>query len=354
MPKVQSINQNLLADALPNFRNLGATLRIVLLVNGIALLAAIAQAASVQDIVQHFIDGSAFLQPVLLSSLLLLYALNELLARLPYWQGVAAVILLVVATTLAIGYLGGDLYASAWKDAPFYAWRNALLTSILTALLLIYFKLRAMSLSTALHDARLQALQARIRPHFLFNSINAVLSIVRADPKRAETALEDMADLFRMAMADTKKMVLLRREIELARQYLSLEKLRLGERLQQNWQIDDALNDALVPPLMLQPLLENAVYHGIEPLSEGGLIEVKLARVGSELHLDVRNPCQGQCALHKGNKMALENIRERLALQFDVEAKYTVESGSDYYQVHIQLPYVKEGLLSFEKEEVND
>jgi two-component system sensor histidine kinase AlgZ len=95
---------------------------------------------------------------------------------------------------------------------------------------------------------------------------------------------------------------------------------------------------------MLQPLLENAVYHGIEPLSEGGLLEVKLQRIGNEFHMDVRNPCRGQCGVHQGNKMALENIRERLALQFDVEAKYTVESGNDFYHVHIQLPYVKENL----------
>jgi len=342
MPGMQSINQNLLADALPNFRNMGAILRIVLLVNGASLLAVIAQAVSLQDIVQRFIDSSAFLQPVLLSSLLLLYVVNDSLARLVYWRGVVAVMSLVVVITLAITYLGGDLYASAQENAIFHAWRNALLGSALTALLLFYFKLRAMSLSTALQDARLQALQARIRPHFLFNSINAVLSIVRADPKRAETALEDMADLFRMAMADSQKMVSLRREIELSRQYLALEKLRLGERLQENWQIDDTLEDAFVPPLMLQPLLENAVYHGIEPLSEGGVIEVKLQLSGSDLHLDVRNPCRGQCGVHNGNKMALENIRERLALQFDVEAKYTVESGSDYYHVHIQLPYIKE------------
>lgn len=342
MPKVESINQNPLPDALPNFRNLGATLRIVLLVNGIALLAALVQAISMQDIVNRFIDGSAFLQPVLLTSLLLLYVLNDILARLVYWRGVAAVIVLVIAVTLAIAFLGGDLYTPALENVSFHTWKNALLSGTLTALLLLYFRLRAMSLSTALHDARLQALQARIRPHFLFNSINAVLSIVRADPKRAETALEDMADLFRMAMADSQKMVLLRREIELSRQYLSLEKLRLGERLRENWQIDEALNEALLPPLILQPLLENAVYHGIEPLSEGGLIEVKLSRKGNELHLDVRNPCQGQCGVHNGNKMALENIRERLALQFDVEAKYTVESGSDFYHVHIQLPYKKE------------
>lgn len=342
MPKVQSINQNLLPDALPNFRNLGAILRIVLLVNAIALLGAIAQAVSVQDIVQRFVDSSAFLQPVLLSSLLLLYGLNDSLARLAYWKGVTAVILLVVVITLAIAYLGGDLYASAAEDTSFHAWRNLLLSGTFTVLLLGYFKLRAMSLSTALQDARLQALQARIRPHFLFNTINAVLSIVRADPKRAETALEDMADLFRMAMADSQKMVLLRREIELSRQYLSLEKLRLGDRLQEKWQIDGALDDALVPPLMLQPLLENAVYHGIEPLSEGGLIEVRLQLIGSELHMDVRNPCHEHFGLHNGNKMALENIRERLDLQFDVEAKYTVESGNNHYHVHIQLPYVKE------------
>ena len=342
MPKVQSINQNLLADALPNFRNLGATLRIVLLVNGIALLHALAQAASLRDMLQHFMDGSAFLQPVLLSSLLLLYALNEGLARLAYWQGFAAVTAVVVAITLSIAYLGGDLFMPVMGSFAFYMWRLALLSGTLSALLLFYFRLRTLSLSTALHDARLQALQARIRPHFLFNSINAVLSIVRADPKRAETALEDMADLFRMAMAENREMVPLRREIELSRQYLALEKLRLGERLVENWQIDPALNEALIPPLILQPLLENAVYHGIEPLAQGGLIEVRFQRRGDELHLDVINPCREQFAAHNGNKMALENIRERLALKFDVEAKYTVESGKDYYHVHIQMPYVQE------------
>lgn len=342
MPKVQSINQNHLTDALPNFRNLGATLRIILSVNGIALLYAIAQAVNAQDIVQRFIDISAFLQPVLLSSLLLLYVLNNFLARLVYWHAFAAVIGLVALATLAMTQLGGVMYVSARESFSYQVWRNVTLSAALSAFLLTYFKLRALSLSTALHDARLQALQARIRPHFLFNSINAVLSIVRADPKGAETALEDMADLFRMAMADSRKMVLLRREIELSRQYLSLEKLRLGERLRESWQIDDAVNDALIPPLILQPLLENAVYHGIEPLAEGGLIGISLKLAGSELHLDVHNPCRGQSGMHKGNKMALDNIRERLALQFDVEAKYTVEIGSDYYHVHIQLPYVKD------------
>ncbi len=342
MPRTQSINQNLLPDALPDFCSLGVTLRVVLLVNGMALLVAIAQAASWPDIAQRVLAISALLQPVLLSSLLLLFALNSLLARLAYWQGAAAVLLLVAMVTLAIYHLGGELYAPLIEYGHFNLWRYALLSAAVAALLLAYFRLRTQALSPALHKARLQALQARIRPHFLFNSINAVLGIVRADPKRAETALQDMADLFRMAMAHDGALVPARQEVALARQYLALEQLRLGERLKVNWRTEDMPDDALLPPLMLQPLLENAVYHGIEPLTEGGVIDIKLYRSGNEMHLEMYNPRQKQGSHHVGNKMALTNIRERLALQFDLEARYTAETGKDFYRVHIMLPYVRE------------
>ena len=342
MPRTQSINQNLMPDALPDFRRLGVILRVVLLVNGMALLVAIAQAASWLDIAQRVLATSALLQPVLLSSLLLLFAFNSLLARLPYWQGAATVQLLVVMATLAIYQLGGELYAPLNEYWHFHLWRYALLSATASALLLAYFRLRAQALSPALHKARLQALQARIRPHFLFNSINAVLGIVRADPKRAETALQDMSDLFRMAMAHDGALVPVRQEVALARQYLDLEQLRLGERLKVNWHTKDMPDDALLPPLMLQPLLENAVYHGIEPLTEGGAIDIKLYRSGKEMHLEMYNPRQKLGSHHVGNKMALNNIRERLALQFDLEARYTAETGKDFYRVHIMLPYVRE------------
>ena len=342
MPKAQSINQNLQPDTLPNFRNMGVILRSVLLVNGMALLMTLAEAGSWPDIAQRMADISALLQPVLLTSLLLLFTLDPLLARLSYRRGAVAVLLLAVAVTLAIYSLGGDLYAPLVDDSYFHAKRNALLGGAIAASLLFYFRLRARALSPALQVSRLQALQARIRPHFLFNSINAVLGIVRADPKRAEAALEDMSDLFRMAMAYSGDLVPARQEVALARQYLALEQLRLGERLKVNWRMDDMPADALLPPLMLQPLLENAVYHGIEPLAEGGLIDVRLYRGGNEIHLEMYNPRQGQGDHHAGNKMALSNIRERLALQFDIEARYTVESGADFYRVHIMLPYVQE------------
>jgi len=207
----------------------------------------------------------------------------------------------------------------------------------------MYFRWRSQVLSRALHEARLQVLRARIRPHFLFNTINAVLGIVRTQPRQAEAALQDMADLFRMAMSDAQDLVPLRQEIELSKQYIALEQLRMGERLRVDWQIQDMPDDAVIPPLLLQPLLENAVYHGIEPLPQGGSITVALHRSGDELRLRVENPrASNGAAPHAGNKMALQNIRERLALLFDVEARYKVESGKDFYRVEITLPYMKE------------
>jgi two-component system sensor histidine kinase AlgZ len=212
---------------------------------------------------------------------------------------------------------------------------------IVCGILLLYFRLRAKVLSHAWNDARLQVLRARIRPHFLFNTINAVLGIVRAQPKQAETALEDMADLFRMAMSEGHDLVPLGREIQLSKQYMALEQLRMGERLCVDWQIQDVPDDVLIPPLLLQPLLENAVYHGIEPLSQGGSIHIVLRRSGDELHLKVENPCPVRInAPHHGNRVALRNIRERLDLLFDVEARYQVESGKDFYRVEIIFPYV--------------
>jgi two-component system sensor histidine kinase AlgZ len=213
-----------------------------------------------------------------------------------------------------------------------------LLAALLVFVLLTYFRWRAMAMSPALQDARLQALQARIRPHFLFNSINAVLAIMRAEPRRAEAALEDMADLFRMAMSDVHDLVALKDEVALAQRYLALEQLRMGERLQVRWQTEHMPPQALIPPLVLQPLLENAVYHGIEPLADGGTIDIDIHEKNGQLHLSVSNPLPGKTVHSDGNRLALSNIRERLALLFDVEAEYRVERNDDSYHVHIMIP----------------
>lgn len=345
MKEARSIKQKSLPDALPNFRNLGVTLRILVLANVMALIDAVLQARGWLDLPLKLMQITTLITPILLSAMVLLWVWQPSFSRLTYWRGVSAVNITVGILTLFIYYFGGEFYRPSVNGDPFFdILRGEFISVAMCSLLLMYFRLRARVLSYALEDARLQVLRARIRPHFLYNTLNAVLGILRTQPKRAETALEDMADLFRMAMADERDLVPLHSEINLCKQYLALEKLRMGDRLAVNWQFQDMPEDAKIPALLLQPLLENAVYHGIEPLVEGGRIDVLLRRERGILIIKVDNPCPkpGDTQPHIGNKIALQNIRERLALLFDAEASYQVTAGRDYYRVEISLPYMKE------------
>jgi two-component system, LytTR family, sensor histidine kinase AlgZ len=188
-------------------------------------------------------------------------------------------------------------------------------------------------------EARLQALQARIRPHFLFNSLNAVLALIRRDPRRAERALEDLADLFRTLMAEPRQFVRLADEIALLERYAGLEQLRLGERLRITWELDAAPSDALLPPLVLQPLLENAVFHGVEPGTATGEVLVHIERRGDRVFARIENPYIEEQQRRAGNRMALDNIRERLALFFDAEARIKTSASDARYRVEIEMPY---------------
>jgi two-component system sensor histidine kinase AlgZ len=322
---------------LPDFRNLGILLRILLIVNVLALSAAILQAPTLAASWGTLLDISAVVQPLLIVTLLALVALNGFLRRLPYYLGVGSVAAIALTVCALLVVL---ITADEAEIAPLLQ-RYVVLVLLMVGMLLAYFDLRARALSPALAEARLQALQARIRPHFLYNSLNAVLSLIRQDPKRAETALEDLAELFRVVMGDNRELSPISREVELCRQYLELEQLRLGERLKVAWRIDNMPADALVPPLVLQPLVENAVYHGIEPRVEPGEISIDIYAARNQLHAVLRNPYEKQGYHHAGNRMALENIRERLQLHFDAEATVDTRVGEDMYQVHIVLPYVK-------------
>lgn len=336
-----SIKQNPARPPLPDFRNFGVMLRILLGVNLLALGAALAQSAGIDDWLARYVDMAAWVQPLLLFNLALLALLGRLLRRLPWLFGACAVLLLALGSTV--------LLFDFWRFMGFEQGgaprllRAALLAALAAGALLFYFALRARAFSPALAEARLQALTARIRPHFLFNSLNAVLSLIRAEPRRAETALEELAELFRALMRDHRELTPLADEIALCRQYLDLEKLRLGERLHVEWEIADVPADLKVPPLMLQPLLENAVYHGIEPSGGDGTVRIRFARQGGELHIDLFNPCHAGAEHQNGNRMALANIRERLALHYDLEARLetgelALPAGGREYRVHIVLP----------------
>jgi two-component system sensor histidine kinase AlgZ len=329
-----SIRQDVYPDFLPDFRNLGVVARMLVGVNLITLAAAALGAESPARAAERFIQIAGVIEPLLLASVVVLFALSALLARLPYWLGWTAVIVLVLALAL------GEHAAFLWLGIePPELWRSLALSLLTTVCLLYYLRLLVKAYSPALAEARLQALQARIRPHFLFNSLNAVLSLIRRDPKRAERALEDLADMFRTLMSDGRRFVRLADEIALLERYAGLEQLRLGERLRIVWELDAAPSDALLPPMVLQPLLENAIYHGVEPSTGMADVLVRIERRGERVLALIENPFVEGQQHRSGNRMALENIRERLALFFDAEARIETRSRGARYSVEIEIPY---------------
>lgn len=321
---------------LPDWRNFGVMLRVLLGINVLAGLAALLQVADLSGWPGRYVELAAVVEPWLLLCLGLLSLLRDALWRLPLRLGQGLVLGLAGALAFAL-YTYWQSLVPGDAGSP---WRVALLATAAAAILLGYFELRAGAFSPAQAEARLAALNARIRPHFLFNSLNAVLSLIRARPQQAEEALESLSDLFRAAMRDPGELVSLADEIALGKQYLELERLRLGDRLVVDWQIETAPLDLPIPPLMLQPLLENAIYHGIEPAPEGGVVRIAIARRGEVLNIAITNPTTTQT--HRaGNQIAVANLRERLSLYYDLEARLEIEAGEQFYEVRIALPCPK-------------
>jgi two-component system sensor histidine kinase AlgZ len=332
-----SIRQNAHSDVLPDFRNLGVIARLLVAVNAVAFVAALFAARDLAQAAERFVESATLLEPLLLAAVVVLAALSPALGRLAYPAGCVVVVAIVLALTAgaraALLAILGD--AAALPDPG----RMLVLAALFATGLLGYFYLLAKAYSPALAEARLQALQARIRPHFLFNSLNTVLSLIRRDPRRAERALEDLSDLFRTLMSDARQFVRLADEIALLERYAELEQMRLGERLRITWEIDAAPSDALLPPMVLQPLLENAVYHGVEPGTGPGEVLVRIERRGDRVLASIENPYIEEQQKRAGNRMALENIRERLMLFFDAEARIRTRAADSRFRVDIEIPY---------------
>ncbi len=224
--------------------------------------------------------------------------------------------------------------------------RNHAISAIVAALALRYFYVqfqwRTNLESEAL--ARIQALQSRIRPHFLFNCMNTIASLTRSNPSLAEQVVEDLADLFRASLGDARIPVRLERELEVCREYLRIEELRLGERLRTAWAVDSLPDDALLPALSLQPLLENAVYHGIEPAPEGGVIRVSGERRDDVIAVTIGNTLSAHQSSSRrpGNQMAQDNVAERLRAFFGPRGTIAVDSGAEEYRVRVEFPYRSE------------
>jgi two-component system, LytTR family, sensor histidine kinase AlgZ len=239
--------------------------------------------------------------------------------------------------------------SQAATDFGFAYWllTRMIVVAAIAWLVIEFLRLRTRAFAPSLSEARLQALQARIRPHFLFNSLNTVLGLMRADPRKAEKTLENLSDLFRVFMKDTRELVCLEEEVYTCREYLAIEKLRLAPRLEAKWNTDDMPADALLPSLLLQPLIENAVHHGIEPRMTPGLVEVTLKKIGDRVHIEILNPISdyvpaNSLPVRQGNQMALSNVRERLMLLYDMEAELKTGEENGQFRLILEFPYRKE------------
>jgi two-component system sensor histidine kinase AlgZ len=308
----------------------------MLVVNAFALLSVLLRSDRGGGLTQDIVEMAAQVEFPLLSALVVCFLFAPAIQRLQYRRATFAVtVISLFCVFLCLPLL--ERFELRPNPLRWSAW-----TIVAALLTMAYFHWRASAATPAIAEARVLALNARIRPHFFFNSINGVLGVIRSDPKRAEHALEALADLFRALMQENRKLVPLGDEIDLCERYLELERLRLGERLTVDWELRHCPMDTYVPPLMLQPLIENAVYHGIEPSSEPGRIEIRIVRRGRELHIRITNPVCAEGRQSHGNRMAQANIRERLALFFDIEASMENGQRDGRYVVQIRLPIKRE------------
>jgi len=334
------------ASVIPDCCNIGVIYRVLLSTNAAVFCAIWAQSPDTLAAAISFFALSTVLETICILSLLMVCGLRKV-ALVQQSPLTTQRLLCSVAPALIAAAVASLINHLQWMFGDFLH-TPVLPASVLAAcfgmLFQQYFELRSRAFSPALGEAKLKALQARIRPHFLFNSINAVLSLIRTEPQRAEAALEDLADLFRVLMRDTRDVSTLQDELQLCHQYLSIEKIRLGERLKVEWEISNLseqdIQQAQIASLLLQPLIENAVHHGVEPSATPAVISVRLSRQVDQIFIAVENAYfPGHAS--KGNQMALNNIQERLKLLYDVESDFVAEVVGQQFRVRLHFPFQK-------------
>lgn len=277
--------------------------------------------------------GMACAQPAVLLWLMVVCMRKNWLAR----QTQQLQWLWCIGAGMGCGLFAGALLASV-REVTWTMWLGCLLAGgLLAALLVSLLMLRWQLQAPGNVQAQLAELQARIRPHFLFNALNSAIALVRVDPARAEAVLENLGDLFRQMLQDVRHASTLGEELELAKRYLAIEEVRFGERLRVRWEIDPAASLASMPTLILQPLLENAIRHGVEPSQQGADVLIRTQMRGNTVRVTVSNTFPGGPG-KRGNGMALENVRRRLQLLHDMELHFFAKVVEDRFVVRMEVP----------------
>lgn len=331
------------AEWLPEFCQLPTVFATMLLAELVVLILALAPGS---DSWRVLTLGTVLAQWIALTTVAVLCLLRPQLLRLP---GALAALLLAACVALSCACMGGLAFALARElgliaggvGTARFVWGLVATALLMTALGLRYGYVHVQWRRRVQTQARveIEALTARIRPHFLFNSMNTIAGLVRVDADLAEQLIEDLSDLFRAALAAGADAHPLERELELCERYLAIESLRIGERLQVEWDVDAAPLDLPLPPLLLQPLVENAVYHGIQPLPEGGVLRISALREATGLAIRIENPRPTDGARRSGGHgMAQDNVRQRLKIAYGERAWLEVIERAGYYAAVVHLP----------------
>ena len=329
---------------LPNFCSIRMVFAVVITAQLLAIVLTLGTTTTAADFAGELSLRSLFVQWIALCAAALLCLSRPLLRRLG--DGLAGLLawLLVMAVTLLVSGVAVVVLGD-WPDSgvPAFIYRSLGIGAIVSALVLRYFYIQHLwrRQVEAESEARFQALQSRIRPHVLFNSMNTIANLTRSAPALAEEVVQDLSDLFRASLSDVRRMSTLGDELELARGYLRIEHQRLGDRLKVEWDLEALPEQAPLPALVLQPLLENAVYHGVEPDSKPGNISITGRYRRHQVNLSIRNslPTANPGQRRQGNQMALENVRQRLAGFFNQQASLVVGEVDGEHQVRIVFPF---------------
>ncbi len=335
---------------LPDFCSVRMLFIVVLLGELLAIVLTLTPAARDQDRIADLALYSLFIQWIVLSCTAALCLTGKHLNRLSdNWAAslsyLLTLVISLIITELAwwIFHVRPALAGSTISGHSDFLFRCMGISAIASALSLRYFYMQHQWRKNIESEAnaRIQALQSRIRPHFLFNCMNTIASLTRKDPALAEEAIEDLADLFHVSLKDAKRMSSLAEEISLCKRYLRIESHRFGDRLKTIWETDDLPEDVQLPTLTLQPILENAIYHGIEPLPEGGVIHIRGHKTPKEITITIDNPLPPGRNLdhHKGNQMAQENIRQRLSAYYGSKGRLITHHDNQSYVIKIVVPY---------------
>ena len=347
------MNQQQARSFFPDFCSVRMLFIVILLGELLAIVLTLIPAARDQDRIANLALYSLFIQWIVLSCTAALCLVGKHLYRMSdSWATSLSYLLTLIISLIITELAWWILHASPASVGSTIAGHSDFIlrcmgiSAIVSALTLRYFYAQHQWRKNIESEtsARIQALQSRIRPHFLFNCMNTIASLTRKDPALAEEAIEDLADLFHVSLREAKRMSSLAEEISLCKRYLRIESHRFGDRLKTIWETDDLPEGARLPSLTLQPILENAIYHGIELLPEGGVIYIRGHRTSKEITITIDNPLpsDGNSDHYKGNQMAQENIRQRLSAYYGSKGRLITHYDNLRYVTKIVVPYPHE------------